>query len=498
MKNIDVSPYFASAAEEIEQTAKTHPDNLFKLEIEEALDALNAEYTTTDDLIEAVRKASQMLTVTKANLLHNEAFRKDYDAFPPTSWHSHEPLRAEESLQRGLAEKLYNVDPNKAEPHASILIGAGSNIIAARLIEKLRENKVPMTFVVQDENFSRLVNNHIDYEDMGAYSAFLFKRQEKLTNRMICIPSLEAPSPIERDEKKNAELARLNKPVAARSSSGEVLFTLTYFPTELDAQVDEIPYDEYLKLYFELCDQPDAWVRKANDFLIEKLNKANTVRFTNEDGTDVTMSLIHENGQHFTFANSQTQRNIPGSEVFSGVRLDGINGVIVSKGKFLASHDESKHIINLTRYFKDGLLVSFSAEQGAEYFQQFLDRDPQNYRVGELGIGTNPHLKRHVANTLFVEKVSMSFHTAHGNAYTMTDYLGTPVFMDNGNKSIDHWDITTMLGDMYLDDECVMKDGKFLAPELDVLNRGWNAVPVDQRPAQWKDYKGPFTSAGPA
>jgi aminopeptidase len=244
---------------------------------------------------------------------------------------------------------------------------------------------------------------------------------------------------------------------------------------------------------FELCDQPDAWIEKANNLLIERLNKTSTIRFTNKDGTDVSMSLIDTDGRHFTFANSQTKRNIPGSEVFSAPRIDSINGVIVSKGKFLAGQDETKQIINLTRHFKDGLLTSFTAEKGAEYFQGFLDRDPQNYRVGELGIGTNPHLKRHVANGLLVEKISGSFHTAHGHAYTMTEYLGTPVHMNNGNTSIDHWDITTMLGDMYLDGEIIMKNGLYLPAELDVLNRGWNAVPVAERPAQWRDYKGPFT-----
>jgi aminopeptidase len=101
-------------------------------------------------------------------------------------------------------------------------------------------------------------------------------------------------------------------------------------------------------------------------------------------------------------------------------------------------------------------------------------------------------LKRHVANGLLVEKISSSFHLALGEAYQITNYLGKEVHMNNGNDSLDHWDITTMLGNMYLDDTIVMKDGVFLDPELDVLNRGWNAVPVDERPEQWKDYAGPF------
>jgi len=32
-----------------------------------------------------------------------------------------------------------------------------------------------------------------------------------------------------------------------------------------------------------------------------------------------------------------------------------------------------------------------------------------------------------------------------------------------------------------------MVDGIFLDPALDVLNRGWQAVPFDQRPPAWQE-----------
>jgi aminopeptidase len=101
-------------------------------------------------------------------------------------------------------------------------------------------------------------------------------------------------------------------------------------------------------------------------------------------------------------------------------------------------------------------------------------------------------------NILLVEKVGGSFHLALGNAYTFNEYAGNPVKVDNGNRSLDHWDITTMLigkqGVIELDGKPIMKDGLFLDPKLDILNRGWAAIPEDKRPDYWKSYKGPKIS----
>src|SRR5690606_7334438 len=134
-------------------------------------------------------------------------------------------------------------------------------------------------------------------------------------------------------EGKDITYRKMIEPVAKRSRTGEVMFTLTYFPTDIDAEIDGIPYDDYLKLFFEMCDQPDSYIEKANEILIQKLEKAETIRLTNNEGTDISMSLIDTDGRHFTFANSQTKKNIPGSEVFSAPRRDSLNGVIVSHGK---------------------------------------------------------------------------------------------------------------------------------------------------------------------
>jgi aminopeptidase len=277
-----------------------------------------------------------------------------------------------------------------------------------------------------------------------------------------------------------------------------VRWILTNIPSKQDALRDGIDLAEYIDHYLEMADQPLDYDDTPQRELIKELNAASTLRFTNDDGTDVTMSLIDHDGTHFTFCNSTNKRNVPGSESFSAPRRDGVNGVIVAKGLHPLGHDGSKTIRDLTMWFENGKIIKFkTASEGEDkLFQAFLDRDPNNYYVGEIGIGTNPYLKAHVANTLFVEKIGGQFHVALGKCYTHTEYMGDKVHVNNGNssKSNDHWDIATMLygrgGKIYLDERMIMDNGKFLDPKYAVLNDGWAAVPQDKRPPHRRDLTG--------
>jgi len=271
-------------------------------------------------------------------------------------------------------------------------------------------------------------------------------------------------------------------PYNKRRSSGEMFYTLTQIPTLKDSVIDQIPYSEYLTLFFEMCDQPWDQIGAAQAQLIAEFNAAKIVHITNNDGTDITMDI-----DGFTFANSLIAKNVPGSELFSAPRIDSTNGTIVAKGRFTRGEQV---IENLNLTFKDGVLVDYHADIGQDIFEHIINIDEGARRIGELGIGTNPHLKRHVANGLLVEKIGGSFHVALGAAYTYTEYMGVPVKMDNGNVSALHWDITTMLygkdGRITLDGRVMMEDGFWTDPRYDVLNRGWAALPPGDVPDYWR------------
>ena len=224
-----------------------------------------------------------------------------------------------------------------------------------------------------------------------------------------------------------------------------------------------------MDLFFRMCDVDWQAVDVAHKFLIAQLDAGKMLQLTNNDGTDLTMNI-----DGFTFANSLVAKNIPGSEVFSAPHKNSVNGRIVAKGRFSPKDSGGQIIEDMTLDFKDGKLVHYNAASGLDLLRQMVETDEGSHYVGEIGIGTNPVLRQHIVNSLMVEKIGGSFHVALGRAYEYTDYLGTPVHLDNGNRSAIHWDITTMLhgkqGKMILDGTEIMTDGKFNAPELAVLN----------------------------
>lgn len=452
------------------------------------------ENLTTEEFLIFSHKLNRLTTIHMAGLGQDKKFKQELEQLSLTDWSHTKNMDIAPELQESLAEKLYNVDTSK-DRGAMLLFGDRSRHIAHHIVARLIKDQMPFIAEFVDTDFKNLVFKHADETGIKSLAAFDVATNAKANKKIVAIPNTSpAPSVNAPASAKNL-YAEECRPMRLRSANGDMFFTLTTFPTEQDAALDDIPYKDYLKLYFEMCDQPWDEISKAQEYLIQMFNKASNVRFTNNDGTDISMSLIDHDGSHFTFCNSVIAKNVPGSEIFSAPRRDSVNGVIVAKGKFSPKDSSSSVIENLTLHFEQGKLVKYKAEKGAEHFQEFLDKDPGNYWVGELGIGTNPHLKKHVMNTLLVEKIGGSFHLALGNAYTMSAYEGTPVKVDNGNKSLSHWDITTMLigkeGTIELDGKLIMKDGKFLDPKLEVLNKGWVAIEQSKRPDYWKNYQGP-------
>jgi len=269
-------------------------------------------------------------------------------------------------------------------------------------------------------------------------------------------------------------------------------YTSTIIPSLENSLVDEIPYDDYLQLYCEACDQPWDEIKKAQEYLIEQFDVASDLWIQNADGTDVHFDI-----SWMTFANSCITANIPWSEIFSAPRREWVNWKIVAKWKFFYSCSGIIKNIVLDD-IKDGKICTYYAEEGNEWFKKTIAAFPWSDYIWEIGIGTNPHLQQHMINKLLVEKIWGSFHVALWKAYTYTHYDGKPVNVDNGNRSSMHRDITTLLrwqeSHIMLDGKLVQKNGKWLDPRVSVLNEGWWTLPVEQQP-EWrkKDYPHGYT-----
>lgn len=306
------------------------------------------------------------------------------------------------------------------------------------------------------------------------------------------------------DQKKFTELNKADAPFKSRRVNDEVSWITTRIPARSATEVDGFAnYSDYLQYFFDAADQPWAHIKKAQAKLIEAFNTGKELHITNSDGTDLHMSI-----DGHTFANSVVRRNLPGSEFFSAPNRDSVSGTIVSKGSFVFdSRGAVKTMKDITLTIENGRIVKAHAAEGNDALQEIISSDdglnPADPKfegarhIGEIGIGTNPFLHRHLANNLLVEKISGSFHVAIGYSYG-NKYLGETVLMDNGNRSGIHHDITTMLhgkdGRIELDGHLIQKDGVWMdCPELgiskkdvDVLNCGWAALSHVQQPEYWR------------
>lgn len=491
MKILDLSPAFKKWEDELYDIVAS-TESPWQVMARNLIADFHTEFDSLEDMfrqdiLSSLHDAQRVIAVSKAGLLDNKEFVEAFSAADLYDWIDFEPPPVSVELQHSLAEKIYNITPGSND-YAILAVGDGAPVITEQLIRRLVADKVPFDLEIFDGNFNNLIVNHASEEGLKNLAQYVVDKHRPANKRMLVRTEEERGKPIKADPEKSKIFSSAKKEIGNRLTSGDLFYTLTLIPTPEDAKREDMGYEEFIRIYFEMCDQPWAYIKAAQAKLIEELDAAKMIRITNNDGTDVTMNI-----EGFTFCNSLIAKNVPGSEVFSCPAREGINGTIVAEGRF--SYHSTRDIIeNLTMRFENGKIVSFSADKGAEFFQKFLDADPGNYYVGELGFGTNPHLDRHVLSTLLVEKVGGSFHVALGSPYSYTVYDGKPVNLNNGNKSNDHWDITTLLrgkeGCIWLDGRKVMADGKWLDPAYDVLNRGWAAVPVSERPEQWKDFKG--------
>lgn len=500
MKITEISPSFETRLELVKALEGKPALPFWQDQVPGLVTALSGDFTNAEDFLQALHDSQRALLVFAAGLENDTKFLKAVEDAKIPLWRDYGAPPVDEKLQRSVADKIYN-PPRRENPYAMLKLGSQSKVMAPYLVSRLLQDGVPFDVDFAEPDFEALLLNHAPEDGVRAMAASFVARHAPPLNTIVTARSEDANLTPDKDKK--ILYSRETSVVSARVKSGQLYYTLTAVPTRGDAAKDQMDYEDYVRLFFEMCDQPWERIQAAQEKLIGKFDAAHSIRITNGDGTDVVMLLDDADGRPFTFCNSVIAKNVPGSEIFSAPRRDSVSGTIVAKGRFSPRHDPSKIIENLTLNFENGKIVSFSAEKGAGDFKAFLDRDPNNAYTGELGIGTNPHLGRNVVNGLLVEKIGGSFHIALGDCYTYTTYEGKPVHLMNGNKTGtgDHWDMTTLLrghgGNIELDGVRVMTGGKWLDPALAVLNDGWAVVPVAERPDYWKSFAG-YDNAGNA
>jgi aminopeptidase len=256
------------------------------------------------------------------------------------------------------------------------------------------------------------------------------------------------------DPARIARAARARQPI--REAAMKQRWCSTLWPTPAGAEHAGMSLGDFTAFVARalFLDRPAGAVRAwgelsaFQDGLIGRLKKARTIRIQ-ADGTDLTLDVKGR-----TWVNSDGRRNMPSGEVFTGPLETSASGRI----RFgIPSSPAGVQVSGVTLEFRDGEVVSASAEEGEEYLLRALETDPGAKRLGELGIGTNYGIDRPIGAILFDEKIGGTVHTALGRSYPETG---------GKNASALHWDLICDLrdgGTITADGDVIQQDGKFVA-----------------------------------
>lgn len=229
------------------------------------------------------------------------------------------------------------------------------------------------------------------------------------------------------------------------------------YPAPSMAQSAHQSLEAFEDYYFNVCNLDYSKMSKAMDSLVELMNKTDKVRLTAKN-TDITFSI-----KDIPAIKCDGACNIPDGEVYTAPVRNSVNGTITYN---TPSEYNSFTFENVSLTFENGKIVKCTANNNEKVEAVFNIDEGARY-VGEFAIGVNPYITKPMNNILFDEKIMGSIHFTPGNCYDDAY---------NGNKSAIHWDLVLIQtpeyggGEIYFDDVLIRKDGRFVLPELEVLN----------------------------
>ncbi len=229
------------------------------------------------------------------------------------------------------------------------------------------------------------------------------------------------------------------------------------FPTPAMSQQAQMSTEAFEDYYFNVCTLDYAKMSRAMDPLVKRLERADKVHILGK-GTDLRFSI-----KGLPAVKCDGQLNIPDGEVFTAPVLGSIEGVLSYNTPSLYN---GRVYENIRLRFEKGRIVEATGS-ATERLNQIFDTDEGARAVGEFSFGLNPYITKAIKDTLFDEKIAGSFHFTPGSCYDECD---------NGNRSAIHWDLVCIQtpeyggGEIWLDDELIRKDGRFVTPDLEGLN----------------------------
>ncbi|MEX2461317.1 MAG: aminopeptidase [Paenibacillaceae bacterium] len=229
------------------------------------------------------------------------------------------------------------------------------------------------------------------------------------------------------------------------------------YPSPSMAQLASTSTEAFEDFYFQVCNLDYSKMDKAMEPLVTLMNKTDMVRLVSP-GTDLSFSI-----KDIPAIKCSGLRNIPDGEVYTAPVKNSVNGVLAYNTPTIYS---GTSFDNIVLRFEHGKIVEATANN-TKKLNEILDSDEGSRFIGEFAIGVNPYIQTPMKDILFDEKIDGSIHFTPGQAYEIAD---------NGNRSSVHWDMVLIQrpeyggGEIYFDDVLIRKDGRFVLPELEILN----------------------------
>jgi aminopeptidase len=215
----------------------------------------------------------------------------------------------------------------------------------------------------------------------------------------------------------------------ARGRKGEIPTVRCDFPCLSFAERAGLSLAEYEGVFYAACLRDWEAERRRMEPVRERLDAASELRIVG-DGTDLRLSL-----EGRPSAIDDGHLNVPGGEVFACPVEDSVEGEI----RFSFA---SGQVHGIRLVFRAGEVVEASADEGEDALRQALETDEGARRAGEIGVGCNDGITRHLNNVLFDEKMAGTIHLALGHGFE---------FLGGRNHSDLHWDLVTRPAQVWAD-----------------------------------------------
>jgi aminopeptidase len=250
---------------------------------------------------------------------------------------------------------------------------------------------------------------------------------------------------VELEAGKRALAANATAYFMRRTMAHEIPWVSCQYPTNALAQDANLSLRQFEDILYDAVLVDWADLKETMRRYADRFDAADEVRIV-APGTDLTLSLAGREGDI-----DGGESNMPGGEFFYAPVEDSAEGVVAFSE--FPSVSEGLEVTGVRLTFANGRVVDASAASGEDFLHANLDTDDGARRIGELGIGCNPGITRHMRNTLFDEKMAGTIHLALGASYT---HIG------GTNQSGLHWDLVKDMrngGELWCDGELVQQNG---------------------------------------